>query len=87
MALLLANLPHFHLSSLLTRNLVVKITHSLYSQLQLRAAYRRQLWDLRKSQEDALELLSQYSMLDSREESRDLVSVGPASATVPGAEL
>lgn len=38
MAPLLASLPHFHLSSLLTRNLVVKITHSLYSQLKLRAA-------------------------------------------------
>ena len=38
MVLLLANVPHFHLSSLLTRNLVVKITHSLYSRLKLRAA-------------------------------------------------
>ncbi|VCW50221.1 unnamed protein product [Gulo gulo] len=43
MALLLANLPHFHLSSPLTRNLAVKITHSLCSQLRLRAAIRGRL--------------------------------------------
>lgn len=36
--------PHFHLSSLLTRNLVVKIIHSLYSELKLRAAIRGRVW-------------------------------------------
>lgn len=36
--------PHFHLSSLLTRNLVVKITHSLYSELKLGAAIRGRFW-------------------------------------------
>jgi hypothetical protein len=36
--LLLASVPHYHLSSRPTRNLVVKITHSLYSELKLRAA-------------------------------------------------
>lgn len=39
-----ASVPHFHLSSLLTRNLVFKITHSLHSELKLRAAFGGRLW-------------------------------------------